>query len=327
MLKNIQAIPAGLMLLPMLLASCINTFAPQLLQLGNPAAAIFTGNGTMTIVGAVLVFAGIQTRVSDVLPALKRGGILVGVKLLIDIAAGLLLMRYAGIQGILGIPAVAWIACLASCNPGVYIALMNQLGDRADKANFAILNIVGLPFVPVCILGFARGFSIDYMSILSTCAPFFIGMALGALDEEIHVFTKNGTALMLPFMGFCLGSGVNLVSALESWWLGLLLYVVYMLLQIPPLLFIDRKLLKQRGHAAVAICCIAGLSLTVPSIMAGSDAAYSPFVETATAQLSFVVVVSAFATPLLMKMLTAKADNHKTHFTLTGEKQVEADRI
>ncbi|MFM9329726.1 hypothetical protein [Paenibacillus mesotrionivorans] len=51
--------------------------------------------------------------------------------------------------------------------------------------------------------------------------------------------------------------------------------------------------------------------------------------ETATAQLSFVVVVSALATPLFVKMLTAKAkaDNHKTHFTLTGEKQVEADRI
>ncbi len=78
-----------------------------------------------------------------------------------------------------------------------------------------------------------------------------------------------------------------------------------------------------------AIRGVAGLSLTVPSIMAGSDAAYSPFVETATAQLSFVVVVSALATPLFVKMLTAKAkaDNHKTHFTLTGEKQVEADRI
>jgi hypothetical protein len=31
---------------------------------------------------------------------------------------------------------------------------------------------------------------------------------------------------MLPFMGFCLGSGVNLVSALESWWLGFMLYAV-----------------------------------------------------------------------------------------------------
>jgi 2-keto-3-deoxygluconate permease len=46
MLKNIQAIPAGLMLLPMLLASRINTFAPQLLQLGNSAAAIVSSPKT-----------------------------------------------------------------------------------------------------------------------------------------------------------------------------------------------------------------------------------------------------------------------------------------
>jgi 2-keto-3-deoxygluconate permease len=327
MLNKIQAIPAGLILIPMLLASLLNTFVPQLLQLGNPAGAIFSGKGTMTIVGAVLVFAGIQTKAAEVLPALKRGGILVGVKLLIDIAAGILIMTYFGPEGILGIPAVAWVACLASCNPGIYIALMNNFGDQADKATFAILNIVGLPFVPVCILGFAGTFSIDYTSILATCIPFFVGMLLGSLDDHIRDFTKNGTSLMLPFMGFCLGSGVNLAAALDSWWLGLVLYLAYMVLQLPPLLLIDRRLLKQRGHAAAAICCVAGLSLTVPSIMAGADAAYQPFLETATAQLSFAVVISAFATPLLIKAFAAKAVKHRTSFPLTGENQIEADRI
>jgi 2-keto-3-deoxygluconate permease len=310
MLKKVQAIPGGLMLIPMLLASLIHTLAPQLLELGNPTSALFTSKGTMAIVGVMLVFSGIQVRVGDLLPAFQRGGILIGVKLLIDIAAGMLIMRFFGLEGFLGIPAVAWIACLTSCNPGMYIALMNSCGDRVDKANFAILSVVGLPFVPVCVLGFAQSFSIDYVSILATCIPFFLGMLLSITDANIREFTKSGTAIMLPFLGFCLGSSIDLTAALSSWWLGLLLYGAYMLLQLPALFLVDRKLLKQRGHAAVAICCVAGLALTVPAIMAGADPEYERFREAAMAQLSFTVVVSAFVTPMLMKALVAKGDTH-----------------
>ncbi|MDF2921600.1 MAG: kdgT1 [Paenibacillaceae bacterium] len=310
MLKKVQSIPGGLMLVPMLLASLIHTLAPQLLEIGNPTTALFTGRGTMAIVGVMLVFAGIQVRVGDLLPAARRGGILIGVKLLIDIAAGLLIMGVFGMDGVLGIPAVAWIACLTSCNPGMYIALMNSCGDRVDKANFAILSVVGLPFVPVCVLGFAQNFSIDYVSILATCIPFFVGMLLSIIDGNIREFAKSGTAVMLPFLGFCLGSSIDLTAALGSWWLGLLLYAVYMVVQLPVLFLIDRKLLKQRGHAAVAICCVAGLALTVPSIMAGADPDYERFREAAMAQLSFTVVISAFVTPLLMKALVAKGDSH-----------------
>lgn len=306
MLKKVQSIPGGLMLIPMLLAALIHTFVPRLLEVGNPTTALFSSKGTMAIVGVMLVFAGIQVRAGDLLPAVRRGGILIGVKLLIDVAAGLLIMSYFGVDGFWGIPAVAWVACLTSCNPGIYIALMNSCGDRVDKANFAILSIVGLPFVPVCVLGFAKSFSIDYISILATCIPFFVGMLLSIIDESIREFAKSGTAVMLPFLGFCLGSSIDLTMALHSWWLGLLLYAVYMAVQLPVLFLIDRKLLKQRGHAAVAICCVAGLALTVPAIMAGADPDYERFREAAMAQLSFTVVISAFVTPMLMGKLVAK---------------------
>ena len=71
-LDPIQKIPGGLMLVPMAIAAGINTFCPQILQIGNPFSAVFSSKGTMCIVGILLVFAGIQTRPAQLLQSLRR---------------------------------------------------------------------------------------------------------------------------------------------------------------------------------------------------------------------------------------------------------------
>ena len=59
-LDGIRNIPGGLMLIPMAIAAVINTFIPNVMRIGNPTTAIFSNNGTMSIVGMMLVFIGIQ---------------------------------------------------------------------------------------------------------------------------------------------------------------------------------------------------------------------------------------------------------------------------
>lgn len=300
-LGRVQKIPGGLMLVPMAIASVINTFIPDILQIGDPFTAAFTSNGTMCIVGLMVVFTGIQIKPIQIVYTLKRGGILVLVKLLTGIVSGAFIMKQFGLEGVWGISTLACVACITSCNPGLYIALMNNYGDELDKANYALLNLIGLPFIPVCILGYSKGYGIDYLSILATVVPLLIGMLLGCIDNEIRNFTKNGISIILPALGFCLGSGIDLKLAVQSIGKGLLLFIIFMLVNMIPLYIIDVKVLRQRGHASVAISCVAGLAMAVPKMMAEKNAAYLPYADAATAQLAFVVVLCAIITPALME--------------------------
>lgn len=303
-LENVRKIPGGLMIVPMLLAAFVNTFCPQVVQIGSPTTSVFTAQGTMTVVGIMLVFAGISTKPGELLACLKRGGFLLLVKLIINLAVSMFAVSRFGMEGFLGISSLAFVSCMVSTNPGVYIAMMDGRGDELDKAAYALVNMVGLPFVAVCVLGFSSGYGVDWMSILATLVPFIVGMILAALDPEIRKFTASGTAVMLPFLGFCLGSRVNLALAVRSGLSGLVLYVIFMAVNAIPLLLVDRLILKRPGYAAAAICCVAGISMSVPALMAEADAAYAAYVDTATAQLALTVAISAVVTPILVKLFS-----------------------
>ncbi len=86
--------------------------------------------------------------------------------------------------------------------------------------------------------------------------------------------------------------------------LGFILLIIFLVVNNIPMLFIDRIILKQKGHASTAICCVAGLSIAVPKLMAEVDAAYRPYVESAASQIAFVVVISTVITPILVKRLS-----------------------
>ena len=292
--------------LELAVAAVINTFCPQLMQIGNPFSAVFSNKGTMCVVGILLVFAGIQTHPEQLMQSLRRSGILVGLKLLLNILLCTAALSLFGQEGFGGVSLLAFAAAITSCNPGVYIALMESLGDDIDKAGFALLNLVGLPFVPICILGFASGSGVDVMSIVATLLPFGLGMLLGVLDSDIRNFTKSGAPVLLPFLRFCLGSSIDLRLAFTACGSGLVLFVLVSVLNTVPLLAVDKLALHQRGHCAAAICCIAGLSITVPSLMAQADISYLPYVESATAQIAFTVILSAVVTPVFVRMLAGQ---------------------
>lgn len=299
------------MVVPMAIAAIINTLMPSVLQMGNPLTATFTSKGTMGVVGMMLVFTGIQIKPKEILICLRRGGILSGIKLIIGIISGILIMKVFGMNGVAGISTLAWVACITSCNPGLYIALMNDCGDKIDKVNYVLLNVIGLPFIPVCILGFANGKGIDYKSIIATIVPLLIGMILGSVDVKIRDFSKDGVKVLIPFMGFCLGANINLQLAVQSISKGILLFLAYNIFNLIPLYLVDTKVLKQRGHSAAAMSCIAGLAITVPSLMSEIDSSYLQYVNEANAQLAFVVVLSAIVTPWLVRKIVTNKNSKK----------------
>lgn len=79
-LKNMQKVPGGMMLIPMFITALINTIFPQVLNIGNPLTAMFTSKGTMTIIGIMLFCMGIQIDLSQIKNMMKRGGVILGLK-------------------------------------------------------------------------------------------------------------------------------------------------------------------------------------------------------------------------------------------------------
>lgn len=98
-LKNMQKLPGGMMLLPMLMTALINTLFPEVLQIGNPLIAMFTDKGSMTVIGIMLFCIGIQINLSQLKSMMKRGGVILGLKLLLNILVGIVIIRYFGING------------------------------------------------------------------------------------------------------------------------------------------------------------------------------------------------------------------------------------
>ena len=50
-LKTLQKIPAGLMVVPLLIGAALNTFCPDALKIGSFTTALFSSAGTATVVG------------------------------------------------------------------------------------------------------------------------------------------------------------------------------------------------------------------------------------------------------------------------------------
>lgn len=301
--EHIQKFPGGSMLLPMALSALINTLYPEIRILGNPTSAMFSGTTTMALVAMILVLIGLQFKLKQLKAMFTTGSILVILKLMISILFGYILLRFWGLDGFWGISSLALVAAISSVNPGIYLALIKSYGNENDLSYFTLLNLIGLPFVPIAILGFSSGAGIDYLSIVSTLVPFVIGILLRLWDNKLEKYSDSGIKILLPFLGFCLGANIDLSVAFQSVGTGLVLLVVFVLFNNLLLFGIERFVLKRKGYLSVAISCIAGLSIAVPDLMAELDPVYLPYVETAKSQLAFAAIATALLVPLWVKKL------------------------
>ena len=147
-----KKVPGGSLLIPMFLVAVINTIFPELLgSFGGMTTAMFK-TGTMTFAGAILFFTGAGIKVNTLGTVIKRCGVLTIMKFAIAFGFGFLFIRLFGTEGIAGINAVAFVTCICSCNPGVFMGLAADYGEQGDMGNFAMMNIVSMPCWPMLIL-------------------------------------------------------------------------------------------------------------------------------------------------------------------------------
>lgn len=94
--KFFKKVPAATIVVPMFLASILNTFAPGVLQVGPMTAAISSKEGLNALIDVTLVAVGSQLTFKRLELALKRGLVLFLAKWLTAIVLGFLFFKSFG---------------------------------------------------------------------------------------------------------------------------------------------------------------------------------------------------------------------------------------
>ncbi len=294
-----NSIAGGIVIVPMIVVSAIYTIAPKLLNPGGFTSAFFSPDSTPFVISVLLFIAGTQLDIHEMGPALKRGGLLSLTRVLIGIAAEVIVLALAGPKGFLGVSALALVIGLLSCNPGVYMAVCQEHGDRYDIPGFGIMNLVPVPAIPVILFGFAAGAGVDYMSLVTTIVPFLLGMLCGNIDPSFTKMVSGATPVFLLFMGITCGATMNWLTLFSQLGGGILLTVLYFVISIPVMLFVDKVILKRPGYAAASMTSMSPVSIIMPAAVAAAVPDYAPYVETAAAQIALAVALTSLLTPFI----------------------------
>lgn len=295
----LMRIPAGLMVIPLLLGCIVKTFFPQALNIGGITTALFSPAGISTLLGLQLFCMGASLQVRDMPKVLKRGGLLLFSKVTIGVILGLTVGHIFGPQGIFGLSALAIISAVSNKNGSVYLTLMNNYGDEADAGCFPILALSDGPFFTLLALG-ASGFAaVPLGAIMAAIIPVLLGMILGNLDQKMkEMFQPMGTAI-IPLIGFALGSSIDLIAIVKAGLPGIVLGLTTVFIGGAFILIFDRFIGRRPGYAAIAVSTTSGNAVAVPAMVALIDPGWQPWVSSATVQVAASTVLTCILAPIL----------------------------
>lgn len=298
-LNFLKKVPAGMMVIPLLLGSLIVTIFPNAFEIGGLTAAVFSSAGTNTLLGAQLFCMGTALSVKDMPKVLKRGGVLLLAKFAIGAGIGILVGKVFGAAGFLGLTPLAIICAVTNSNGSVYLTLMGEYGDEADCGCFPLLALNDGPFFTLVALGASGLANIPFQSLIAAIIPIALGMLLGNLDKGLrNLFAPMGSAI-IPLIGFALGTGINLTNVIKGGFPGILLGLITVFVGGGFILLCDKFITRRPGYAAWAVATTAGNAVAVPAAVALIDTAWEPYVATVTVQVAASVVVSCILAPII----------------------------
>lgn len=307
----LKKIPAGMMVVPLVLGCLVNTFFPSALQIGGITTATFSSAGSSCALGILLFCMGTKLQLKEMPAVIKRGGLLLVSKFVIGAVIGIFIGKFFGPAGILGISSMAVICAVTNSNGSVYYALMQTYGDDVDCGCMPILAINDGPFLTLVALGASGLADIPFMSLVAALVPVIAGMILGNLDHKVTEFFGPAGDVIIPIIGFSLGAGINLVSILEGGVSGIILSMITIFVGGAFICFCDRVIGKRPGYAGWAVATTAGNAVAVPAVIATADSLWEPFVATATVQVAASSVLSALIVPFIVSWWAKKFGSPK----------------
>ncbi|MFR6039887.1 MAG: 2-keto-3-deoxygluconate permease [Dysosmobacter welbionis] len=282
---------------PMLLGAIICAFLPEVTNIGSFTTAVFTSAGANTAIGIQLFCLGTTLRVRDMGGVVKRGGVLLISKFVIGAAIGIVVGKVFGPTGVLGLLAI--ISAVTNSNGSVYLALMNSYGDTVDQAAMPLLAINDGPMLTMIAMGIGGLADIPFMALVAAIGPILVGMILGNIDKDLSDFLAPAGTILLPFVGFCLGAGMNLTNIAKGGAQGILLGLVTCLIGGAFIVLCDRFISRRPGYAGWAVATTAGNAVAVPAVIAEADPSWAQWADVATSQVAASAILTAILVPII----------------------------
>jgi 2-keto-3-deoxygluconate permease len=306
---TIERLPGGMMIVPLmagcLLANLVPT-APKFF--GSFTGALFTG--ALPILAVFYVCMGATISVETAPYILKKGGLLLGAKIVCGIVAGIVLGWMLGEKPVAGgffagLSTLAVVAAINDTNGGLYMALMGQYGKPGDVGAYSVMSLESGPFLTMLTLGVAGLSAFPWPTLVGAILPLAIGMVLGNLDRDLREFFGRAVPVMIPFFAFALGAGIDLKNVWQSGLLGLALGLVVVAISGVILVVVDRWS-GGNGVAGLSAATTAGNAAAVPALVAAANPAYADAAKHATVLVSASVVVTAIIVPFMVAWWAAR---------------------
>ena len=246
---KMKRFPGDTIVVPMLIGVVLNSFIPQVLQIGG----FFTGmvNGTSALVGVFLLFMGATIDVRSTPKAIKIGGVIIATKVAMAVILGLGVAFFFD-DNFLGLSSLAIISAVSVANNALYSGIVSQYDDDAVKGAVAITSLSVGPTVTMIALSSAGLASISIGSIVGSILPLIIGIILGNVSPWFKQTLSAGVTPSIIVVGFALGCGMSIQQLFQGGLSGILLGLITAVVVGAVTILMD-KLTGGNGVAGAAI--------------------------------------------------------------------------
>lgn len=314
--KNLDRIPGGMMVVPLLTAAIINTFFPDLLRIGGFTQALFV-DSVPVLAALYLLTAGAQLNMKSFGVSLAKGTTLLAIKWGVAVVFTLIAYMFAGPNGLwLGLAPLAIIAAMSNSNGIVYMAVASQYGNKEDKAAYSVLVLNDGPLLTMISLALfgAMGF-VDGMfsavAFITVLLPLLVGIIIGNTDMELRDMLVKGSEIIIPFLSFALGMSINLKNVIEGGASGILLGILTVVFT-GGAAYLIFKFLGWNPIIGAAEGTTAGNAVMVPGVIASANASFASVAPLATVQVAASAVTTAVLIPIVLTILVKYTNVQKT---------------
>ena len=309
MFAVLQRVPAGMMLIPLMLGVLMNTFAPEALKIGGFTTALFK-EGALTLIAVLILATGAQiTGSHSGKAAASTTTVVLVCKTLIPATIAVILGLVVGIEGIAGVSILAMLAIFGNSNGALWLAFAGQYGDERDTGAYVASAFDDGPFLALIFLGASGLGDIPVLAFAAALIPFIIGLIIGAVDREWTKALDHVPNIVIPFMSFAVGTGINLKTVLTGGFAGIFLGLIVVIFT-GGLTYLGYRYVLKRGFKSgigFAAGTTAGNAVAVPAVVAVADPRFEPFVASASAQAATAVLVTALLAPIVASWALKRA--------------------